>query len=62
LDAKSGSVKWQFPAGTPEAPEAFLSTPILTDDTLYMVSERGEVYAFLVKDGSSKWVFSPVKE
>ena len=40
----------------------FLADPVLADDVLYVVSEKGLVYAFLTTDGTKKWVFSPTSD
>ncbi len=52
LDAKSGSLKWKYPAG-----DVVHSSPAIADGTLYVGSWDSFLYALDATTGKEKWCF-----
>ncbi len=68
LDAATGKVLWETPAGDPEKGESFTMPPLLFDDLVIIGAAgsergvRGWVGAFRLADGSPVWRFNTVPE
>jgi outer membrane protein assembly factor BamB len=65
IAAESGEVsavvdavrKWTWPSGTPRA--EILTTPVASEDTVYVILMDGQVQALDAESGGQKWTFAP---
>jgi outer membrane protein assembly factor BamB len=49
--------RWNWPSGTPEAD--ILTTPVVSEDMIYVVLMSGQVQALNAENGAQAWTFSP---
>ena len=52
--------RWVWPGGAPE--NEILTTPVLSEGTLYVVSTAGNVQALDAEDGTQRWSYSPSED
>ena len=60
IRVQEGTRQWFWPSGTPEA--GILTTPVVSEDQIYVVLMNGQVQALAGDSGAPGWFFSPPEQ
>jgi outer membrane protein assembly factor BamB len=55
--ADTGELIWKTPSGDQPGPTTYHSTPVVTNDTVYVGAANGHMYALDARNGAQKWEF-----